>query len=83
MLLLFLLAVIILALGLGLIHKMLNMLEFSPSPWQTPSSYAEQSRAFLKPLPMKEFNCYPSEVILGRSCSKSSLIPCRGYREEK
>lgn len=58
MLLLFLLAVIILALGLGLIHKMLNMLDFFFFPlslWQTLSSYAEQSRAFLKPLPMKQF----------------------------
>ena len=37
MLLLFLLAVIILALGLGLIHKMLNMLEFF-SPFSVANS---------------------------------------------
>lgn len=42
MLLLFLLAVIILALGLGLIYNMLNMLEFSPPLSVAKSSYAEQ-----------------------------------------
>lgn len=58
MLLLFLLAVIILALGLGLIYKMLNMLEFF-SPLLCGKLILCRAGHFLKLLPMKWFVLSP------------------------